>query len=124
MPARPRRPRRFGWPVIVAATLTVWAVSRRPDIAAALLVLGACFTLVERWRPLRVQPPAMRRVGAATDAVSFVVDEVLAGLGLAAVLVVVLPIVRHVLPSEIPRYLAMQPGWVRWAEAFVVSEVA
>jgi sterol desaturase/sphingolipid hydroxylase (fatty acid hydroxylase superfamily) len=109
---------------VVAGALVVWAICRRPDIAAALLVLGAGFTLIEAWRPLRAQPPAARRVGAATDAAGFIVDEVLAGLGLAAVLVVVLPVVRFVLPSELPRYVAMQPGWLRWAEAFVVSEVS
>jgi hypothetical protein len=55
----------------------------------------------------------MRRTGAATDAAGFIVDEDLAGLGLAAALVVALPLARVALPREIPRYLAMQPGWLR-----------
>jgi sterol desaturase/sphingolipid hydroxylase (fatty acid hydroxylase superfamily) len=119
----PRRPR-FGWPVLVAGALVTWSIWRRPDVATALVVLGGCFTLIERWRPLRSQPSAMRRTGAATDAAGFIVDEDLAGLGLAAALVVALPLARVALPREIPRYLAMQPVWLRWAEAFVVSEVS
>jgi sterol desaturase/sphingolipid hydroxylase (fatty acid hydroxylase superfamily) len=114
----------IGWPALVAGALVAWAIWKRPDIGLALILLAVPFTLVERTRPLRQQRSAFRRVGAATDATGFIVDEVLAGIAVAAVLVVALPIVRLVLPSEIPEYLARQPGWLRWAEAFVVSEVS
>lgn len=87
------------------------------------MLLGVPFTLVERWRPLRRQLPAFRRTGGGTDAVSFVVNEVLTGVGLLAVLVVTLPLVRYVIPTSIPRLLAAQPMWARSSEAFVVSEV-
>src|SRR5262245_23271182 len=85
-----RRPppsaRRLRAPMLVAGGLAAWSAYRRPDIALALPMLGALFTLVEWWRPLCRRRPAIRRAGAATDATGFIVDEVVAGLGLAALL--------------------------------------
>jgi sterol desaturase/sphingolipid hydroxylase (fatty acid hydroxylase superfamily) len=112
------------WPSVIAGALLVGSVWIRPDIGAALLVLGPVFFLLERWRPLRAQRSALRRPGAATDATGFIVDEIIAGIGLAAVLVVVLSVVRQVMPAEVPRYLSAQRGSLRWTEAFVVSEVS
>ena len=116
--------RRVQWPQVIAAAAVTGAGWWRPDIAAALILLGAAFTLVEHAQPLRAQRPAFRRVGAATDATSFIVDEVLAALGTAAVLAVTVPLSRLVLPSPIPGFLASQPAWLRWAEAFALSEVS
>jgi sterol desaturase/sphingolipid hydroxylase (fatty acid hydroxylase superfamily) len=113
----------FTWPNIGTAAVASWAVWDRIDIAAALLILAVPFTLIEIWRPLRSQPPAFRRPGAATDAVSFVLNEVLAGLGLAAVLMIAVPVLRCCVPSLVVQGLAAQPGWARWVEAFVISEV-
>ena len=96
----------------------------RADIAAALLILAGPFTVLEAWRPLRRQPAAFRRAGAATDAVSFVINEVLAGLGLTAVLLVALPILRLVVPPSIPSVVSAQPWWARWLEAFAIAELA
>jgi sterol desaturase/sphingolipid hydroxylase (fatty acid hydroxylase superfamily) len=115
--------RRRWFALLVGASLVVWSVWERVDIAIALVVLGPLFTLLERWRPLRRQRAAIRRTGSATDAASFVVNEVLAAVGLAAVLVVAVPVVRWVVPGPISRSLVGQPGWTRWCEAFVVSEV-
>jgi sterol desaturase/sphingolipid hydroxylase (fatty acid hydroxylase superfamily) len=98
-------------------------VTERPDIAVALLILAGPFTLLERRRPLRLQVSAFRRVGASTDAISFVVNEVLTGVGFAALLVVTLPIVHAGVPASIPRGLSTQPHSLRWIEAFVISEV-
>jgi sterol desaturase/sphingolipid hydroxylase (fatty acid hydroxylase superfamily) len=55
--------------------------------------------------------------------VSFVVNEVLAGVGLAIVLVVCLPVVRSVIPTQLPDALAAQPSWLRWLQALVISEI-
>jgi sterol desaturase/sphingolipid hydroxylase (fatty acid hydroxylase superfamily) len=135
-PRRPPRSRRRGyalqrsafdgrrWPVVVTGALLIWSVWTRPDIALALVLLGVPFMLFERWWPLRDQQSALRRSGAATDATGFIVDEVLAALGLAAVLVVILPVVRHAVPDEVPRYFSAQPGWFRWVTALVISEVS
>jgi sterol desaturase/sphingolipid hydroxylase (fatty acid hydroxylase superfamily) len=112
------------WCTVLAGALLVASVWTRPDVAAALVVLGAPFVLIERWRPLRAQPSAPRRIGAATDATGFVVDEVIAALGLAAVLVVVLPAAGRIVPPEVPRHLSAQPGWLRWVEACVISEIS
>ena len=118
--------RRRGWlsgsSLVVGAAL-VWSVWSRVDIAVALLLLAVPLTLLEALRPLRRQPAAFRRAGAATDAVSFVLNEVLAGLGLAAVLVVAVPVLRAVVPPAIPSLVAAQPAWARWLEAFVLSEL-
>ena len=113
----------FTWPSILTGALVVWCVWERVDIAVALVVLGGPFTLVERWRPLRRQCPAFRRAGAATDAVSFLVNEVVTGLALVAVLVVTAPVLRRGVPAPIAHALSGHPGWARWVEAFVVSEV-
>ena len=112
------------WPALIAGALLAESVWTRPDIGAALVMLGAAFFLLECWRPLRAQQSALRRPGAATDATGFVVDEIVAGIGLTGVLLVVLPVVRQVMPADAPRYLSAQPGWLRWTEAFVVSEVS
>ena len=96
---------------------------QRPDIAIALVLLGVPFTLLELWRPLRHQLSALRRTGGCTDAVSFVVNEVLAGVGLVGVLVVVLPVIREVVPAALPDALSAQPSWLRWGEALVISEI-
>jgi sterol desaturase/sphingolipid hydroxylase (fatty acid hydroxylase superfamily) len=111
------------WATVAGAALVAWSVWQRLDIAIALLVLGLPLTLLERWRPLHHQRPAFRRTGAATDAASFVVNEVLAGVGLAAVLLVAVPVGRLVVPDALTRTLEVQPGWIRWLEAFVISEV-
>ena len=111
------------WATVVGAALVVCAVWQRVDIAFALLILGLPFTLLERFRPLRHQRPAFRRTGAATDAASFVVNEVLAGIGLAAVLLVGVPVGRFAVPDALTRTLEAQPEWSRWLEAFVISEV-
>ena len=58
-----------------------------------------------------------------TDAASFVVNEVLAGVGLAAVLVVAVPVSRLVVPDALTRTLVAQPAQARWLEAFAISEV-
>jgi sterol desaturase/sphingolipid hydroxylase (fatty acid hydroxylase superfamily) len=112
------------WSVVGTGALLIWSGWTRPDIALALVMLGIPFVLVERWRPLRAQQSALRRPGAATDATGFIVDEVLAAFGLAAVLVVILPVVRQAVPDQVPQYFSAQPAWVRWATALVVSEVS
>lgn len=111
------------WATVAGAALVAWSAWQRLDIVIALLVLGVPLTLLERWRPLRHQRPAFRRTGAATDAASFVVNEVLAGVGLAAVLLVAVPAGRVVVPDALTRMLEAQPGWSRWIEAFLISEV-
>lgn len=119
-------PRRWVWlsgSSLVVGAVLVWSVWSRSDIAIALVLLGVPLTLLEAWRPLRRQLPAFRRRGAATDAVSFVLNEVLAGLGLAAVLVLAVPVLRGVVPPSIPSLVGTQPAWVRWLEAFVISEL-
>ena len=108
----------------IAGALLVLSVWHRPDIAVAFAVLTVPFTLLELWRPLRRQRAALRRTGAATDAVSFVVTEVLAGVGLLAVLLVSVPVARALVPPAIPSALAAQPSWLRWIESFVVAEVS
>ena len=107
----------------VTAGLLAWSVAQRPDIAVSLLVLGAAFTSLERWRPLRRQRSALRRTGAMTDAVSYVVNEVLGGLGLAVVLVVAVPVLRLGVPPVLVRGLSGLPGWARWLTALALSEV-
>jgi hypothetical protein len=87
-----------------------WAVWQRLDIALALIVLGVPLSVLEVWRPLNHQRPALRRTGARTDAASFVVNEVLAGVGLAAVLVVAVPVSRLVVPDALTRTLVAQPA--------------
>src|SRR5215216_5561744 len=111
------------WATVAGAGLAAWSVWQRLDIAFALVVLGLPLSLLERWRPLHHQRPAFRRTGAATDAASFVVNEVLAGAGLAAVLLVAVPVGRLVVPDALTRTLEAQPEWTRWLEAFVISEV-
>jgi sterol desaturase/sphingolipid hydroxylase (fatty acid hydroxylase superfamily) len=108
----------------MAGALLVLSVWHRPDIAVALAILSVPFTLLELWRPLRRQRPALRRTGAATDIVSFVVNEVLAGVGLLAVLLVAVPVVRALVPPALPAALSAQPSWLRWVESFVVAEVS
>ena len=101
----------------------LWSAWERPDIAVSLVALGVPFTLVERWRPLRRQCSAIRRPGAMTDAVSFVVNEVLAALGLVVVLAMAVPLLRLGIPPAVRETTAALPGWSRWLLAFVVSEV-
>ena len=108
---------------VATAALLAWSVWRRPDIALALVVLGIPFTVLEWLRPLRRQAPAFRRPGAATDALSFVVNEVVGAAGLALVLVVAVPLLRLAVPGPVARTLAAQPGWARGLEAFAISEV-
>lgn len=108
---------------VTGAALFVLSTLHRPDIALSLVALGVPFTLVERWRPLRHQRSAVRRAGAMTDATSFVVNEVLAGLGLAVVLAVTVPLIRLGIPPALRDVTAALPGWGRWLLAFVVSEV-
>jgi sterol desaturase/sphingolipid hydroxylase (fatty acid hydroxylase superfamily) len=108
---------------VVAVVLLLVSAWKRPDIAVALLLLGVVFSGLERCRPLRRQPTACKRVGAATDAVGFVVNEVLAAAGLAAVLILLVPTMHHLIPRAIPTAFQGQPRWLRWAEAFMVSEI-
>ena len=121
----PLRSRRTGRAVgaAIAVGLVVWAAGRRIDILVGLVALAVPFGLAERWRPLRAQAPAWRRRGAATDATGFVVDEVVAALGLAALLSVLLPPLDVLVPDRIPSWIGAQPGWVRWVEAFAISEL-
>jgi sterol desaturase/sphingolipid hydroxylase (fatty acid hydroxylase superfamily) len=109
---------------ILAGGAFLWACNQRRDIALALVILGVVFTAAERLRPLRRQPAAWRRPGAGTDAVHFVVDEILAAAGLAAVLVVLLPVVRAVVPDEIPRFVRSQPTWLSYLASLLFAEVA
>ena len=119
------RPGLLRWPTLVAGALLVWSSWRRPDVAAALLLLGVPFVLIEhceapshpafgvlragrgdrchrvrRRRGPRGTRPRRRARGRPSGR----------------------PPCR--VPSRCPRYLAQQPGWFRWAEAFVVSEVS
>lgn len=108
---------------VVVGVIVACCVWYRPDVGLALLLLGIPFTLVELWRPLRRQVAAIRRPGARTDAVSFVVNTVLAGLGLAGVLAFARPVVQWLMPDEVSRTFRSHPGWVRWIEAMVLSEL-
>lgn len=109
---------------VMAISAFVVSCFLRPDIALGLVVLGVVFTVAERVRPLHVQPLAIERKGAATDACHFVVDEILAAAGLIAVLVVVMPLVRAVVPDVVPDAIRAQPTWATWMESLLAAEVA
>jgi sterol desaturase/sphingolipid hydroxylase (fatty acid hydroxylase superfamily) len=111
------------WPAVATAAFVIWSAWHRTDIVIGLVVLAVPFSLIERWLPLRRQRPAFRRPGAATDLVSFLVNEVVAALGLAAVLLIGVPVLRLVVPFRLADALAGQPGSVRWFAAFAASEV-
>jgi sterol desaturase/sphingolipid hydroxylase (fatty acid hydroxylase superfamily) len=106
-----------------AAGLFVVAAVLRPDVAVALVVLGGGFTLLERWRPLRPQPPAFRREGAATDAGAFVIDQVLVAAAATVVVALLAPVLGPVVPRALPEALGSLPGWARWLIAFGVAEL-
>jgi hypothetical protein len=114
----------LGWAGAITAAVLCWSIWARPDIAVSLVVLGAAFTVVEAWRPLRPGRAAGRRPGAVTDTVGFVVTEVLAALGVIVVLFVSVPIRRLGMAGEVARVAIGRPGWVRWPAAFVLAEVA
>lgn len=120
-PAGTRRPSRA---LLVAGVLLAVAVVLRPDVAIALVVLGAGFTLLELWRPLRMQPSALRREGAATDACAFVVDQVLVSGGLALVVLICVPVLGAVMPDAVPDAFGSLPGWSRWVLAFALAELS
>ncbi|CAN5425042.1 hypothetical protein BH10ACT1_BH10ACT1_15940 [soil metagenome] len=115
---------RWWLPRVAGLGLFVASCLLRPDVAVALVVLGAAFTVVERVRPLRHQPAAVARSGSGTDAVHFVVDEVLAAAGLVVALWVLLPIVRFGLPEVVPAAIRAQPTVLIWAESLLFAEVA
>lgn len=108
---------------LVALVAFVVCCRLRPDIAVGLVVLGAVFTTVERWRPVHEQPPAIRRTGGVTDAAHFVVDEILAAAGLVAVVFVALPFVQAATPDVIPRAVHHGPEWATWILGLVLAEV-
>ncbi len=112
------------WTVLAAGALFVLGVTQRPDAAVGLVVLGVLFTVIERVRPLRDQPPAFRRRGAATDAVHFVVDELLAAVGVVAIVAVTVPVLSLAVPDRLVAFIAGQHPLVHWAEALVLGEVA
>ena len=95
----------------------------RPDVAVGLVLLGAVCSTLERVRPVYDQPPAIRRTGWRTDAVHFVVDEVLAAAGLVAALLIGLPVMRAMMPDLVPPAIKSQPVWAVWVEALVLAEV-
>jgi sterol desaturase/sphingolipid hydroxylase (fatty acid hydroxylase superfamily) len=107
----------------VAVVLFAAACWLRPDIAIGLVLLGAVYTTLERIRPVRDQPPAMRRRGWRTDAVHFVVDEVLAAAGLTAVVLIGVPVLRAGMPDLVPATIRSQPSLAVWVEALVLAEV-
>lgn len=100
------------------------ACRARPDVALGLVVLGTVFSVAERVRPVHAGPPAATRTGAGTDAVHFVVDEILAAAGTGAVLVALLPVVRALIPPEVHAAITGQRGWMVWVESLVFAEVA
>jgi sterol desaturase/sphingolipid hydroxylase (fatty acid hydroxylase superfamily) len=109
---------------IVSAAAAVCCACVRPDIALALFLLAIPFVITERMRPLRRQPPSYRRAGSGTDAVSFVVNEVAVGFGLVGVLLIALPVMKAFVPPIVPEMLQSHPASLRWAEAFVISEIS
>ena len=111
------------WPAVATAGFVIWSAWHRTDIVIGLLVLAVPFSLIERWLPLRRQRSAFRRPGAATDLVSFLVNEVVVALGFVAVLLIGVPVLRLVVPFRLADALAGQPGSVRWFVSFAVSEV-
>ncbi len=112
------------WPTLVAAGLLLWSVWQRSDIGAAFAALALVFTVIERVRPLHPGRSAFRRIGAGTDAVSFAVNEALAGLGTAGLVLVAAPLLERVLPAAIRAAMTTQPGWMRWFESLIVAELA
>jgi sterol desaturase/sphingolipid hydroxylase (fatty acid hydroxylase superfamily) len=112
------------WKLAGAGALFAWGITKRPDAAIGLVVLGLVFTLLERWRPLHQQAPAFARKGAATDAVHFVTDEVFAMLGLGALLAVFGPVGVFLMPDVVPAQLQAQPAIAVWAEGLILAEVA
>lgn len=115
-----------GWWALRLGAVALFGAScaLRPDVAVALVVLGGAFTLAERARPLHDQPAAVARSGAGTDAIHFVVDEVLAAAGLVAALWVLLPLVHLALPAVVPEAIRSQPAWAVWTESLLFAEVA
>ncbi|MEO6628965.1 MAG: sterol desaturase family protein [Aquihabitans sp.] len=114
-----------GASLAVAGGLFAWACRLRADIALALVLLGVIFTVAEWVRPLNPrQPPAFSRSGAGTDAVHFVVDEILAAAGLVAVLWVLMPVVHAAVPDFVPKAVRAQPRWLTWFESLIFAEVA
>jgi sterol desaturase/sphingolipid hydroxylase (fatty acid hydroxylase superfamily) len=109
--------------VAVALAAFVACCWLRTDIAVALVALGAVWTVLEWSRPVHRQPAAFRRTGATTDMAHFVIDEILAAAGLAAVVVVSLPFVEAAVPDVIPRVMQSGPGWLTWALGLVLAEV-
>ena len=106
-----------------AFVLFAFACGLRPDIAVGLIVLGAVYSILERIRPVHDQAPAIRRTGWRTDMVHFVVDEVLSAGGFAAGLLLLLPLLRGVIPHQMPVAIRSQQAWVVWVQALMLAEV-
>ena len=94
----------------------------RPDAALGLVVLGGLFVVLERVFPLRRQE--VLRPGFATDCVHFVFDEVLAGLVLAAALLIVVPLLQLVVSDVVRQCIALQPRWIVVVEGLLLGEIA
>jgi sterol desaturase/sphingolipid hydroxylase (fatty acid hydroxylase superfamily) len=119
-----RSPRQLlvAWaPAAGAALALLGAVALRPDIGTALVVLGVCFVGAERLLPARRQP--WRRPGIATDAVHFVVDEVLIAVLLIATVAVTFPILHLVVPHAVLDFAPDQSGAARAVEGLLLAEV-
>ena len=64
------------------------------------------------------------RKGVATDAVHFLVDELLAALILGAILLMTLPLLGVVIPEDLRVLIHRQPRWLALAQGLLLAEVA
>jgi sterol desaturase/sphingolipid hydroxylase (fatty acid hydroxylase superfamily) len=80
--------------LVAALGVSTWL---RPDVTVGLVVLGAVFMALERRWPIR--PQRAFRKGFMTDAVHFVVDQVLSGLLVGVLIVFLVPILEPLLPN-------------------------
>jgi sterol desaturase/sphingolipid hydroxylase (fatty acid hydroxylase superfamily) len=104
-----------------AAVVFVVTALYQPDVALALVILGALFIPLERLRPVHRQP--IRRQGLATDAVHFVADEAIAAIGVAIGLIFLLPMLVG-LVAPVRALVESQSSLARWIEALVIGELA
>lgn len=107
--------------LLVTGGLVAMALALHASIVFGLVVLAAIFIPLERLASLHPQP--VLRPMWKTDLVHFLVNNVLATLGLVVVIAIPAVLMRHLLGTSVADVVRAQPFWAQFAEAVMLTEV-
>ena len=106
---------------VTTTALLVAALVLRGRLVVSFLVLAAIFVPLERRLPLR--PQRVLRPRWRTDVVHFWVNNLLALVGVVAVLIPLIAVGRAILPAGVAATVQSQPAGLRFLEALGLAEV-